>query len=172
MDYTVSRNNWAVQEVVRFVLSNGVLTQPYQGAHVTWSTETVHDAKQLDRYRDPDARSALIEGIMAYMDIKREWARQVSTRPLPYSSDDLGILHKLCTQLLYPHLVNQHSELLPVSELNEILADLEEVMLFRTSFGVTANPYEDLFSIYVAGGFPCGWIGSYPNGKLAVFSIS
>lgn len=46
---------------------------------------------------------------------------------------------------------------------------------FRTLFncytsGVFPELWKDIFTVYLNNGFPCGWEGMYPEGRLIVFS--
>ena len=55
----------------------------------------------------------------------------------------------------------------------EIANDLANIALTRAVFG--ANPdrlFEQMFQAYRAGGWPCGWLGAYPAGKLVVYDPS
>jgi hypothetical protein len=58
----------------------------------------------------------------------------------------------------------------PASEIvDDIIADLRilaEARLLR----VTLPLFEEIFAAYRAGGWPCGWEGAYPVGRLVVFT--
>ena len=46
---------------------------------------------------------------------------------------------------------------------------------FRTLFNcytseVFPELWKDIFTVYLHNGFPCGWEGEYPEGRLVVFS--
>ncbi|MGC5327296.1 hypothetical protein [Brevibacillus sp. SYSU BS000544] len=51
-----------------------------------------------------------------------------------------------------------------------VLVDLRNCAINRAVNGQTNNFYEQVFKIYKAGGFPCGWDGSYPeSGKIIAY---
>ncbi|MBU3177796.1 hypothetical protein KPL47_15805 [Clostridium estertheticum] len=50
--------------------------------------------------------------------------------------------------------------------IEEVQGDLYMCALNRLVNGKTDNFYENVFDVYKAGGWPCGWEGKYPNGKI------
>ncbi|MGD6793099.1 cytoplasmic protein [Metabacillus indicus] len=52
----------------------------------------------------------------------------------------------------------------------EITGDLHVCALNRLVNGKTNNLYEKIFEAYKLGGWPCGWEGEYPQGRMIVFS--
>jgi hypothetical protein len=44
-----------------------------------------------------------------------------------------------------------------------VTVDLRNCAINRSINGKEANFYEQIYSIYKAGGFPCGWSGNYPE---------
>jgi hypothetical protein len=60
----------------------------------------------------------------------------------------------------------------PASEIvDDLYADLFIVVEARL-LGVTLPLFEEIFAAYRAGGWPCGWEGTYPIGRLVVFTPS
>lgn len=53
--------------------------------------------------------------------------------------------------------------------LEEVESDLYKCALNRFINGDKMNFYEKIFRCYQSGGWPCGWEGNYPNGKLIVY---
>lgn len=51
----------------------------------------------------------------------------------------------------------------------DIVSDLKHITLHRAIAGISDDFWEQLFEVYQAGGWPCGWSGSHPRGKLVVF---
>ena len=51
----------------------------------------------------------------------------------------------------------------------EVEGDLTMCALNRLVNGKTDNFYEKIFEVYKAGGWPCGWKGTYPNGEVIVY---
>lgn len=52
---------------------------------------------------------------------------------------------------------------------NEIFSDFLNIAINRAVNGNKNNFHEKLFEIYKAGGWPCGWEGSYPKGKIVAY---
>jgi hypothetical protein len=50
---------------------------------------------------------------------------------------------------------------------DEIVADME--LCFKNEvFGAPSKLYSKMLRVYEHGGWPCGWLGKYPEGKLIV----
>ncbi|MHC1748071.1 MAG: hypothetical protein AB9856_06745 [Cellulosilyticaceae bacterium] len=52
---------------------------------------------------------------------------------------------------------------------NEIHSDLMICMRTRVITGKENKFFEDILDAYFLGGWPCGWFGNYPDGKLIVY---
>ncbi|EIT84460.1 hypothetical protein A374_15082 [Fictibacillus macauensis ZFHKF-1] len=52
----------------------------------------------------------------------------------------------------------------------EIIGDLHMCALNRLVNGKVNNFYERIFEVYKLGGWPCGWEGEYPQGRIIVYS--
>ncbi|WP_019637144.1 hypothetical protein [Paenibacillus fonticola] len=53
--------------------------------------------------------------------------------------------------------------------IEEVQGDLFMCAINRLVNGKTNNFYEELFRIYQSGGWPCGWEGKYPEGRIITF---
>jgi len=51
----------------------------------------------------------------------------------------------------------------------EVYSDLRCCARTRAIQGKTNKFFEKIFEVYKAGGWPCGWDGNYPDGKLIVY---
>lgn len=68
--------------------------------------------------------------------------------------------------------INNANDFLPFDYIDineEVEGDLTMCALNRLVNGKTDNFYERIFDIYKQGGWPCGWKGAYPNGKIIVY---
>lgn len=52
---------------------------------------------------------------------------------------------------------------------SDIGGDLKQCLLARGIMGKGNSFFEDILEAYLLGGWPCGWEGIYPNGKLIVY---
>lgn len=57
----------------------------------------------------------------------------------------------------------------PVSRVADDFSALYMYALATVDSGTTERLYEDMFLAYQSGGWPCGWLGKYPEGKIVVF---
>ncbi|MCY8913690.1 cytoplasmic protein [Bacillus atrophaeus] len=51
----------------------------------------------------------------------------------------------------------------------EVESDLYKCAINRLVNGKKDNLFEKMFQVYKSGGWPCGWDGTYPKGKLVAF---
>jgi hypothetical protein len=51
----------------------------------------------------------------------------------------------------------------------DITADLQHVALSRVVMKAPPGLFTQMWDVYRQGGWPCGWEGSYPDGRLVVF---
>ncbi|WP_121616340.1 cytoplasmic protein [Virgibacillus halodenitrificans] len=67
---------------------------------------------------------------------------------------------------------NYLNDFLPIDYIDineEVEGDLTMCALNRLVNGKIDNFYERIFEIYKQGGWPCGWKGAYPIGKIIVY---
>ena len=58
----------------------------------------------------------------------------------------------------------------PYDELrDDLVDDLSNCINSRAVQGTKNKFYEQIFSAYKSGGWPCGWDGDWPNGRLVVY---
>jgi hypothetical protein len=61
-------------------------------------------------------------------------------------------------------IMNEYSD-----TINDVCADLGNCIQCRGVYGKNDSLFEKMYSAYKSGGWPCGWNGNYPEGKLIVF---
>lgn len=52
---------------------------------------------------------------------------------------------------------------------NEIDGDFTECLISRLLMGKNNKFLEDMFKAYLTGGWPCGWEGNFPEGRMIVY---
>lgn len=52
---------------------------------------------------------------------------------------------------------------------DDVYNDLINCIKVRAILGKSNHFFEKIFEIYLSGGWPCGWEGNFPNGKIKVF---
>jgi hypothetical protein len=52
---------------------------------------------------------------------------------------------------------------------DDVLGDLINVASSRAVFSAGDRLFDKVWEAYRAGGWPCGWIGDYPEGRLVVY---
>lgn len=99
------------------------------------------------------------------------------------SSDILGMLYELKNSeftewnKIIEDISSKVSQAVSTLDLNKIAmavyddieADLTLCMQSRAMMGKENSFFEDMFNAYLLGGWPCGWKGNYPEGKMIVY---
>ena len=52
---------------------------------------------------------------------------------------------------------------------DDVYNDIINCIKARAILGKNNDFFEKIFEIYLSGGWPCGWEGKFPNGKVKVF---
>jgi len=52
---------------------------------------------------------------------------------------------------------------------DDAYADIVNCAICRAIYGKNNSLFEKLYNVYKSGGWPCGWEGDFPEGKLIVF---
>jgi len=78
----------------------------------------------------------------------------------------------LCANLtgLYSLVAKKFDGDLPPWLIEEVAADFDEFIRYRAVTGNRPCISNTAFDCYLANGFPCGWTGEYPNGRMVVYS--
>lgn len=164
-----------VEEIIRFVESGGVLGKPFDremAAEAGFETHLVRSLGNMNRYRKPWVDDALIKR-RPWETLKRldneEWYYQgmFADREFKNRVRPIFVKERIRFRDL---LLRQLATLLPEDEIEIIVDDMEVLMRARTAIGKSDIIHERFFHIYRAGGYPCGWEGAYPRGRLVVFS--
>ncbi|MBC6972251.1 cytoplasmic protein [Bacillus sp. Xin] len=97
-----------------------------------------------------DESAKILEGTYnPDMEVQKDMLYEVFSNNQNYSQDFISINH--------------------INIIEEVERDLEMCALNRLLNGKTNNFYELIFEIYKFGGWPCGWKGEYPQGKMIVY---
>ncbi|HAG44068.1 MAG TPA: hypothetical protein DCL31_12985, partial [Clostridium sp.] len=54
---------------------------------------------------------------------------------------------------------------------DDVYSDLINCVKVRAIIGKENSFFEKKFAVYLSGGWPCGWEGNFPNGKMKVFYL-
>ena len=178
-------HNEAVQEVIAFVQSGRLLATPFDeqlAEKSGYKIKQIHTFAEIDRYRksmndrvddyEPYIKRADwddllhndIGKLMNYGDTTGEFkAIEKLERSLTSQFDQLW------NQFFI--LVNgQLKGILIKAEADSIADALYLICKCRALLGRSNSClHENLFPIYQAGGYPCGWSGAFPRGEIAVF---
>lgn len=65
---------------------------------------------------------------------------------------------------LVDQLGEQYKEIL-----DDVISDLKGCLFSRAILGKNNEFFESIFSIYLIGGWPCGWEGEWPSGKVIYY---
>ena len=150
------------EEVMAFPEGNKLLRS---SDNVSLSWHVIHDFEQAKRlaWNTPIGGEEMLwtdirESVMA--DVRGATYGNPSLYEMKQSlADRLKYLGVLVRQ----RLDDRHQELL-----NDIVGDLFCCALNRSVKGANGF-FEQLFNAYQAGGWPCGWDGTFPHGRLIVY---
>ncbi|MBA4020313.1 MAG: hypothetical protein C0483_24390 [Pirellula sp.] len=155
-------NSELIDEVIAFAKGDGLLGSSEPKA-TSW--EVVHnldDAKRI-AWETPIGDEELL-----WTDLREQQMAQVRSGTygnarLSGIEDVLSEQLSTLTTLMERRLDDQHEELV-----NDVVGDLLNCAFNRAVNG-TNGFYEQLFDAYRAGGWPCGWDGNFPSGRLIVY---
>jgi len=164
----------AVEEVISLAESGALFRdpQPMQLGDVL----VTHSTDDLQRWLYTEARPGIVpeddEGY-DWLNLRERMASKILHTDAKAAGLDSKALRAL-EDLIAPRVDHALYDRLPASlrEYREdIGADLLHCALSRAlrSSGDHAALFERIFEGYKAGVFPCGWEGSYPAGRMAVF---
>lgn len=150
----------AVEEVVSFV-ENGPILRP--SAPITGDVHVVHDFDEALEYAyerfHTDADDAL-----NWTDLRE---REVGKIEQAGGAQAVVAMWERFLALIPPRLPESYEEIQ-----DDIVADLFHVAASRAVFGDGDRLFDRMWDAYKQGGWPCGWEGEYPEGRLVVFQPS
>jgi NTP pyrophosphatase (non-canonical NTP hydrolase) len=160
----VGENSNFVTEILDFV-DRGVLLKP--SGQIASESEAILDlemAKKFaweevygeDEFTWADLRSEKMSEIWELIYDNEEKYSEVDSR-LSNILDELS-------RAIQKQLDQSHKELL-----DDIVSDLKGCLFSRAVQGKNNEFFENVFSIYLEGGWPCGWKGDWPNGEALTY---
>ncbi len=168
MKYKFGPNKEEVDEVLDFIESNRLLS----GGQIPNDVEAViiRDLDQIpaeedyEKYNDerPNWRDILgIESAEYYGRESAMWGND-----FPYERnilDDIvmNLTAKYKTTMCKRYINHYFDQNIP--------GILSSIIHCRIVMGKSHVFFEKLFKIFVSGGYPCGWSGKYPEGKIIVY---
>lgn len=175
----VPRFQSAVNEVFDFVESKHILSQPFQPdllENLELPIEVVREPHGLDKYQTsayPEIGCATEWPDVLYStdhEYSAHYERVLSSHPQIESEEYTTFINAMFLEIR-PRVAEQLPDFLARDDVREIQAQIECLVQARAKVGKTSDIiYEKFFQIYRAYGYPCGWIGEFPQGKLVVFS--
>ena len=161
-------NSSAMDDVIQLIEARGLLPRDVRppdwlGIKPVYSVEDI-----LDEYRDPRLD---LEGYRNWQDLRifelhvfYDFRRDTGIDRRQYALDMEAIDNRL-SPLIEQQLIGR----LPEDFAIEIEQDLNMIRRFRGVLGETPHMMNTLFMMYRSGGFPCGWDGKFPEGKMVVY---
>jgi hypothetical protein len=152
-----------VEEVVQFV-KTGQLFKPSnklpEGVAAIYSFEDAMDSAWNKTYGKAE---------YLWTDIREQEMRPIEKTL--YEIPDRDVISDnltACIETFYQHIRRQlPNDMMKI--LDDVLADLDNCAQARAAFGTASKFFETQFKIYRAGGWPCGWQGDYPEGKMLAY---
>lgn len=164
MEVRFGNNTNLVEEVIEFVESGEFFRKPYKG-----SLENIIVENSFEKAKEFAWSQDLPNCPLTWPDIREQEMSEVMSVRYSLSNFDeedaaLGELVDQFGDVLSKRLKGDYEELL-----DEIMGDMYNAAYCRAVNGVSDNLLEKIFMIYKNGGWPCGWEGDYPDGKLIVY---
>lgn len=162
-------NTKYVQEVIDFLKAGRLLRDPHPPTSTTITT--IRSLAEREPYRQSPADTP-DEMAWNWSDIKQA-AGTDSTVIEAEVWSQLG--DEMCNALgrkwdeMYDVVKQQLEGTLEEHDIQEILGDHEWIAMYRAAFGPTNAFFEQMFTMYRLGGYPCGWDGPYPLGRMVVY---
>jgi hypothetical protein len=153
-----------VQEVADFVCSGRILSGPSTITDQAVVIETgFDDAMQRAWSQD------MPEGQLTWKDIRSQemskvYAKSYTFPDFPAIDKELIKLPEFFYRCLRRVLPKEFHEIM-----DEIIGDLYSCAFARAVDGKGSSFFEKLLKVYRDGGWPCGWEGAYPDGRLIVY---
>ncbi len=166
----------SVTEVLDFVQHHGILQKPFDGPlDGKLQIHLVSTLEDIERFRDPDADMAEIKGDINWSDIlsrmEDEFHDARESHPGVFD-EQLRENIRCASGQLWSTFDQQLSPILPEIEVSNVDGFFYSIMLLRAVNGATDSFSEQLFDLYRANGYPCGWRGAFPDGKIVVYTTS
>jgi hypothetical protein len=152
-----------VEEIARYVREGNLLGGGGSIPESAVATESFEEAQRLawqdtfgpDEFTWTDIRQQQLRSVRSAT-YKLEWYRQV---------DDAFVgLMEVFTAQVRRRLPDRYSDLL-----DDVVADLYNVAKARAVLSTRHDFFELVFAVYLAGAWPCGWRGDYPDGRVVAF---
>lgn len=158
-------NTPLIYEVIAYATAGRVIAGAYSGDKSVIETD-LDKAKERAWTQDPN------EGEEIWADLRAQQKAQVLKKRYTFVGFDAADreLVKLSDELRIILSDRLHGQLADL--LDDVASDLYYIAWKRAVLGTETEFFETVFEAYKAGGWPCGWRGSYPTGSLIVFSVS
>ncbi len=155
-----------VQEVIDLVESGKVLRD--QSPISDEGVQVITDLQEATQH----AWEEELEGEMTWADLRERekgnvYAVRYRLQGFESIDDELSKLLDILSAAIQRHLPLEYTDLM-----DDAVADLHACAFSRAVSGASNPFFERLFAVYRAGGWPCGWSGRYPEGKLVAYQPS
>lgn len=161
-------NNSAMDDVIRLIEGQGLLRRDvvapdWLGVKPIYSIEDISDD-----YREP---SLELEDYTNWRDLRKFqlYAYYDFTREKKIDGRQYELDMEVIDDQLHPLMEQQILGQIPEEFVIEIEQDLNMIRRFRGVLGETPHMMNTLFMMYRSGGYPCGWDGKFPEGKMVVY---
>lgn len=144
-----------LSEVVTFAESGPLLRPP-----APIEGDRMHVVYDFDEARDFAYRRYLTDAddALNWTDLREREAGQVDAGP------EVEPLWETFLAAIPPRLQEPYDAVV-----DDIVADLFNVAASRAAFGPGDRLFDRVWDAYRRGGWPCGWEGDYPQGRLIVY---
>lgn len=151
-----------VEEILSFAASGPLLRPP---APIAGDVHVVH---AFDEAREYAYRRYLTDAddALNWTDLREREAGEIHAESGSLGSA-LNGLHERLFAALSTRLPEAYADLL-----DDVIGDLANAAAGRAVFGAGDRLFDRVWDAYKQGGWPCGWEGDYPAGRLVVHQPS
>jgi hypothetical protein len=157
------KNTRLVEDVLQFVRAGRLLVGG-DAPSATVEVDTLAGARRRAFEATSGPGNGLLWTDIRELEMAKVRAKAYQIVGFERIEDELWTLHELFTSLLRGPLASHYQDLS-----DDIAADLHNCATSRAVQGSCGGFFEQIFAVYCAGGWPCGWEGSYPAGRMAAY---
>jgi len=145
----------ALSDILAFVES-GPLLRPSapiagDGMHIVYDFDEARDCAYRRYLTDAD-------DALNWTDLREREAGQID------GGTEVEALWETFVAAIPPRVPEPYADVV-----DDIVADLFHAASSRAAFGEGDRLFDRMWSAYRQGGWPCGWEGAYPDGRLIVY---
>ncbi|MGR5116575.1 hypothetical protein [Photobacterium damselae] len=162
----IGKNTYLITEVLDF-LSSGKLLKPSD--YTEKQDSIIYDLEIAKKFAWEEFYG---EDELTWADLRAEKMSEIWD--IIYENDEYSEIERKLTACLndISDIIQHQLEQQYLELLDDIVSDMQACLLSRAVQGQGNKFFENIFLIYLNGGWPCGWKGSWPKGDILIYNHS